>query len=132
MNKAAVIRWLIGVNIYLVALIGAALLAQQLRPLVGRNRGKGVDLEPLFNQLDAAENKEGQLEAAKKILANGPDAVAAALDHCYAFKDAEQENLEHTPGGLVFASAGTDAVDALGKAIASPQANVRAARRSCC
>ena len=126
MNRSAVVRWLIGLNIYLVALIAAVLLAQQLRPMVGRNRGQVGGLEQLFSQLDDDTNKEGQLEAAKKILAKGPDAVAAALDHCYVFGDAEQTNLGHTKGGVAFPIMGPGAVDALVKALSSPRANVRA------
>ena len=74
------------------------------------------------------------MEAAKKILVKGPDAVAAALDHCYAFADVEEDTLEHIEGGgaLVFASVGADAVEPLGKALSSPRTNVRAARRSSC
>ncbi len=131
MNRSAVIRWLIGLNIYLVALIAAVLLAQQLRPMVNRNQGQVGGLDQLFSQLDDDTNKEGQLAAAEKILAKGPDAVAAALDHCYVFGDAEETNLGHTRGGLAFPRVGPDAVDALVKAIGSQRSNVRAARRWC-
>jgi HEAT repeat protein len=112
---------------FLIALVGAVLVARQLRPLVSRGRPVPTAQEQSLEQLEAAGDQEARLEAARKVVALGPAAVAAALDRFTAA--GSSGDLPSIPQPIVHALAevGPDAADALRQALGAPTARVRAA-----
>ena len=119
---------------FLIALVGAVLAARSLRPLVARNHPESTpalpatpQLEPSLHQLEAASDHNARLEAAKKVVALGPAAVAAALDRfTSAGGDGDLPSISQ-PIVHALAEVGPAAADALGQALGSPKARVRAA-----
>ena len=112
---------------FLIALIGAVLVARQLRPLVFRPRPVSPELQQSLHQLEAAQDPDARLEAARKLVALGPEAVATALDRFTTAGNGGE--LPSIPQPIVHALAdvGPAATDALGKALGSPKPGVRAA-----
>ncbi len=122
-----VIYSLLGLMAFLIALIGVVLAARQLRPLVAGSTPEQTKLRHWIHEMELASNsKESRLEAARKIVAMGPDAVMAALDDSTS-AGADSETLSIIqPAAHALTDVGPDAVDALSRALASPKANVRA------
>ncbi len=114
---------------FLIALIGAVLVARQLRPLVFRPRPVSPELQQALHQLEAAQDPDARLEAARKLVALGPEAVATALDRFTTAGNGSE--LPSIPQPIVHALAdvGPEATASLGKALGSPTAKpgVRAA-----
>ena len=65
-------------------------------------------------------------EAARKIVALGPKAVATTLDESTRFGEDGETLLICQPAAQALADVGPEAADALGKALGSPKFNVRA------
>ena len=111
------IHALFGLVAFLIALIGVVLVARELRPLIHPKQSPlALELRQPLQELESATSDEGRLEAARKIVRLGPDAVVAALDR------STSQPMIHA-----LAEVGPEAVDALREALASPSADVRAA-----
>jgi HEAT repeat protein len=118
----AAIYALFGLVAFLIALIGAVLIAGQLRPLIHPKQSPlALKIRQSLHELESATSDEGRSEAARKIVRLGPDAVIAALDRP-ASEPVMVHALAEVRPKLVDAL-----VDALRQALASPSANVRAA-----
>ena len=115
---------LFGLVAFLIALIGAVLVARQLRPLVARPRPAPPGLQEAIHQLEVAEANDNRLQAARKLVGMGPEAVIAALDRPGS-ADGAGPSIS-TAIAHALAEVGPEAVAALSQALGSPKANVRA------
>lgn len=122
-----VIYGLAGLAVFLALLTGVVLLARQLRPLVGRSRA-GIGSAKFEQWVRELGRKETQQPAARALVAEGTEAVSAALDRITEMSDGEGESFNIYAGAVrAFADAGPEAAAPLATALASPKTNVRLA-----
>ena len=113
---------LFGLVAFLIALIGAVLVAWQLRPLIHPKPSPiALELQQSLHDLESATSDESRLEAARKIVRLGPDTVKDAL-----------ERSTSQPMVHALAEVGPEAVDALRQALASPSATAAPRPPMCC
>jgi HEAT repeat protein len=123
------IRGLLGLIAFLIALIGVVLAGRQLRPLFAPTGGN-AGAAPLVHQLQSGKGKPQRLEAARKLVALGPPAVAAALDASTEASDDGQTLKLSRQAIDALAECGPDAAPALAAALAAPKAGIRAGAAS--
>jgi len=127
-GSRGLILGLLGLIVFLIALIGAVLAARQLRPVIASRNlpPEPVTLDDWIRQLDVGPGKPDRLKAAQKIAGMGPEAVIAALD-ATTVVPADASMLDISPAVIhALAAAGPGAVPALCEGLSSEKQNVRA------
>ena len=123
------IRGLIGLAGFLLVLIVVILSAHQLRPVLrGESQGDGSDDIPsLVATLTNATGREARQQAARAIIAKGPEATATALDALVTVSGGDNSFKVSAMAVAALAEVGPDAAPRLAAALSDPRANVRIA-----
>jgi len=127
-GSRTVILGLLGLVVFLIALIGAVLAARQLRPVIANRNAppEPVTLDDWIRQLEVGPGKPDRLQAAETIAGMGPEAVIAALD-ATTVVPADASMLDTSPAVIhAMAAVGPGAVPALCEGLLSEKQNVRA------
>jgi HEAT repeat protein len=117
--------WLAGTVVFLVALIGAVLLARSLRPLVGRYPVIHPAVLTAWTRGLQTGTEAQRQETAGKIVAAGPHAVAAILDRITVEDAATGKPLIISGAVRALAAADGNTVASLIQALRWPNADVR-------
>jgi HEAT repeat protein len=124
---------LAGLALFLMTSIGAVLLARAMRPWIFEHRRpSGRAVKEAIKQLQVGQNTDQRREAARAIVAAGPEAVAKTLAGIASLSrdgDAEKFYIQ-LRAARDLAGVGSEAAGPLGKALSSVDPHVRAAAAS--
>jgi len=118
---------LTGLALLLLSLTGAVLLARHLRPMVHRQSTPQETLPVLIEKLRSGASFEERVAAGRAIIADGPQALAAALDAVCQVTAADAQPVIAPQVLQALRAAASDNAAALGEALSADKVNVRIA-----
>ena len=126
-DRRTLIYSLLGLAVFLAALIGAVLGGRYVRDRRAAEAGGEKTVEAWIDQLAGGRDKAARREAAEALLAEGPEAMMAALDATTDTPD-DGNTISITPPAVeAIAGLGQPAVGTLAQALGSETLDVRAA-----
>ena len=120
---------LLGVVLFLIALIGVVIGARHVRRMTAQRPGTGGEktLQQWIRQLEHGRDEEARREAAAALVRLGPEAVIEALDATTDVPPDGNSFFMATQVVPALASTGRDVVDALARGLESEKEDVRVA-----